>query len=572
MNIKRVLSVILTIGALLLVVSGGRVQAGAHETAPLANTLASPLGVQFVHIATAVNTAGNSTYIDHPLTNNRPNAIIFVTQNYNPGGVGGTYNSHPIGVWYNTANNRWAIFNQDLAAMPVGAAFNVLIPSTDPAVFVHTATTGNIVGDTTFIDNALTNNQPNALLFVTPNYNPGGVGGTYNNHHIGVLYRSDRQKCGIFNQDYAAMPVNASFNVLVTTGAPAFVHRATAANIYLYITYIDHPLANGNPNAIVHITQNYNPGGVSPRDDNHPLGVWYDSVAKKWAIFNQDFVAMPVNTAFNVLIIPPETGVFVHRATAANTLSNSTYIDHPLTNGRPNALLFVTPSLRGVVFNNHPIGVWYTGSQWAILNLDYAPMPIGVTFNVWVPPMDTAAFVHTATAASIDGSATFIDHPLTKNRPTALLFVTPNYNPGGVGGIAHNHRIGVSYNTLTSRWGIYNQDWTVMDAGPAFNVWVAPSGAAAFVHTSASGNLVWDSTVIDSPLTNNRPAALLFVTQNYNPGGVGGAGHNRNVGVNYSGTRWTIFNQDQSDMPSGVSFNVFVTSNKVYLPLVLKMP
>jgi len=312
MNIKRVLSVILTIGALLLT-TGGLAQAGAHETPPLANTLASPLGVQFVHIATAVNTAGNSTYIDHPLTNNRPNAIIFVTQNYNPGGVGGTCNSHPIGVWYNTANNRWAIFNQDLAAMPVGAAFNVLIPSTDPAVFVHTATTGNIVGDTTFIDNALTNNQPNALLFVTP-----------------------------------------------------------------------------------------------------------------------------------------------------------------------------------------------------------------------------------------------------------------NYNPGGVGGIAHNHRIGVNYNTLTSRWGIYNQDWTVMDAGPAFNVWVAPSGADAFVHTSASGNLVGDSTVIDSPLTNNRPAALLFVTQNYNPGGVGSAGHDRNVGVNYSGTRWTIFNQDQSNMPSGVSFNVFVTSNKIYLPLVLR--
>jgi len=39
--------------------------------------------------------------------------------------AGGTYNNHPIGVYYNGA--KWTIFNQDLGAMPVNAAFNVLI-------------------------------------------------------------------------------------------------------------------------------------------------------------------------------------------------------------------------------------------------------------------------------------------------------------------------------------------------------------------------------------------------------------------------------------------------------------
>ena len=79
----------------------------------------------FIHRATAANINANTTTIDHPLCNNDPNAILIVTPNWNPGGVA-TYNNHQIGVYY-TGTLRWAIFNQDLAAMPVGAAFNVLV-------------------------------------------------------------------------------------------------------------------------------------------------------------------------------------------------------------------------------------------------------------------------------------------------------------------------------------------------------------------------------------------------------------------------------------------------------------
>jgi hypothetical protein len=89
---------------------------------------ASVPGVRFVHIARAANTIGNRTYIDHPLTNDNPNAIVFVTQNYNPGGVGDQYNDQPIGVLYSSAAQKWAVFNQDTTAdMPVDAAFNVIV-------------------------------------------------------------------------------------------------------------------------------------------------------------------------------------------------------------------------------------------------------------------------------------------------------------------------------------------------------------------------------------------------------------------------------------------------------------
>jgi hypothetical protein len=46
--------------------------------------------------------------------------------NHLPGSVGGEYHNYHLGVWYSFAN-QWAIFNQDITAMPVGAKFNVLV-------------------------------------------------------------------------------------------------------------------------------------------------------------------------------------------------------------------------------------------------------------------------------------------------------------------------------------------------------------------------------------------------------------------------------------------------------------
>jgi hypothetical protein len=80
----------------------------------------------FIHRATAANTLGNVTTIDHPHSNGQPNAILIVTPNYNPGGVGGTYNNSPIGVYYSAG--KWTIFNQTTTtSISIGAAFNVMV-------------------------------------------------------------------------------------------------------------------------------------------------------------------------------------------------------------------------------------------------------------------------------------------------------------------------------------------------------------------------------------------------------------------------------------------------------------
>ena len=559
--------------------------AGNVETRDFFSAAASVPGARFVHTATAANINGHYTYVDHPLTNDNPNAIVLVTQNWNPGGVGGTYNDHPIGVWYSSSAKKWAVFNQDFAAMPTGTAFNVLIPATGADVFVHTATAANIDDNYTVIDHPLTNENPNAIVFVTQNYNPGGLGGKYNDQPIGVLYSSAVQKWAVFNQDDTTnMPVDAAFNVLIpVTGADVFVHTATAANTSAHVTYIDHPLTNDNPNAIVFVTQNWNPGGgVIGVYNNRVIGVYYASGAQKWAVFNQDTAAdMPVDVAFNVLIPATGADVFVHTATATSISDNYTYIDHPLTNDNTNAIVFVTqtynPGGVGGEYNDQPIGVWYSsGAQkWAVFNQDHTTdMPVDAAFNVLIPTVDTSVFVHIARAANIDDNVTYIDHPLTNDNPNAIVFVTQNWNPSGVlPGNYNDQPIGVWYSSAKQKWAVFNQDYTTdMPVDAAFNVLIPATGTNVFVHTATAANIDDNVTYIDHPLTNKYPNAIVLVTQNYNPGGVGGEYNDQAIGVWYSSAaqKWAVFNQDTTaDMPVDAAFNVIVFV-KIYLPIILR--
>ena len=80
----------------------------------------------FVQTATAGNISGNVTFINIAALNGHPEAKLQVTQNWNPGAGSGVYNKHNIGVYYiGGSTQRWAIFNQDHAAMTPNASFNV---------------------------------------------------------------------------------------------------------------------------------------------------------------------------------------------------------------------------------------------------------------------------------------------------------------------------------------------------------------------------------------------------------------------------------------------------------------
>jgi hypothetical protein len=116
----------LILGISLVGLIGGNREQAASTTPPRAVNGAT-LHTVFIHHATPENISENSTYLDGPPTDGNPNVVLVVTQNWNPGGSDGKYNNHTIGVWYDRDRSKWAIFNQDRAAMPVGADFNVAV-------------------------------------------------------------------------------------------------------------------------------------------------------------------------------------------------------------------------------------------------------------------------------------------------------------------------------------------------------------------------------------------------------------------------------------------------------------
>lgn len=80
--------------------------------------------------------------------------------------------------------------------------------------------------------------------------------------------------------------------------------------------------------------------------------------------------------------------VFTQRAIAANIGGDSTFINNPLCNNDPNAILIVTPNWNpqnGIAVNDlNVVGVWYTGTQWAIFHENGSPMITNAAFNVMI--------------------------------------------------------------------------------------------------------------------------------------------------------------------------------------------
>jgi hypothetical protein len=190
-------------------------EATSGEANPDQNAKSAPANKKsmFTHTATDANSRGDYTYISDPAIDGDPNAVVLVTESTDRKNARGASYDHNIGVWYEGANEKkWAIFNQDRAAIPAGTTFEVIIPPASET-FVHHAKLDNTVGNSTYPNNPLTVGEPDALLTVTQNWNPGGGRGVYNDHPIGVIYEADIRMWAIYNRDGAPMPDGAAFNI-----------------------------------------------------------------------------------------------------------------------------------------------------------------------------------------------------------------------------------------------------------------------------------------------------------------------------------------------------------------------
>ena len=172
-------------------------------------------GAVFVHRATDENSRGDYTYLDHPLINGDPEAVVLAVQAPDRGDAREDAYEHNIGVWYEPQRQKWAIFNQDRAPVPAGSAFEVTVPP-EPERFLHRSTEENTSGDSTYLDDPLVNGRPGAEVSVTQNWNPGGGGGVYNDHPVGTRYDAGRGRWAVYNTDGAPVKQGAAFNVGVS--------------------------------------------------------------------------------------------------------------------------------------------------------------------------------------------------------------------------------------------------------------------------------------------------------------------------------------------------------------------
>lgn len=175
--------------------------------------------IAFVHHASSENVADNSTYLNQPSATANPDTILLIERISEPSG--NVENTSPIGVWYDAnRGGNWAIFNQDRSPMSEDATFEVSLwkEPVAGAVFVHRATPDNIVDNETYIDDPSTNRNPDAVLSITSNWNPGGGAGTYDDHPVSIRYDTEEEKWVILNTDLGPMPQRAAFNVDVSEG------------------------------------------------------------------------------------------------------------------------------------------------------------------------------------------------------------------------------------------------------------------------------------------------------------------------------------------------------------------
>ncbi len=245
--------------------------------------------------------------------------------------------------------------NSYQAAVPVQADTALNCTPCPPAPYIHVATADNTRGDWTYLNAPWLNDNPAALIMVTPVeivdstiYQP-----VRPQHVVGVWYDNTVKLWGIFNEDQAAMQVNSTFDVdpIAKVGTNDLLQTATTTNRGGNWTEIDSPLTNGYPGLGLVVTPNYNPGGVGTSHDSHPLGVIYS--AGHWLIYHEDQTSIPVGTTYNVHVVQRPYNVLQEEA---NTGSSEILAPVPFD---PTGDLFFTMNISINVGMVNPLGLTY---------------------------------------------------------------------------------------------------------------------------------------------------------------------------------------------------------------------
>lgn len=363
--------------------------------------------------------------------------------------------------------------------------------------------------------------------------------------------------------------LEADLDLAVAYPGRGFLQNTAGETSSGYVSVIDFPALNGNPNGFFLTTLIYRPGGVVSSVHDHPIGAYYSSSFNQWTVLNEDATAMYAGPAFNIFMPSYFGTYFTHFAAEANITANFTKLNHSSINGNPNAFIFVMPvfnpagTIAGPGYYNHRISVHYetSDSSWYIYNEDGEIVPSGAAFYVYIAnPMVDVVYKHQSTAENTSFHYTVLDHPKLNGKPNAVLIVQHQRTERYL-----DETIGVWYDYESRRWRIYKNDGASFSVGEKYNVLILPGKSDTFVLKVTDSNRYPSPDIfmvrIDHPLLNNNPNMEIFVQHNWSPSGTStGILDDHPTAVIYYDNHWNIFHTDYAEFTIGAAYNIYVTT------------
>lgn len=236
-------------------------------------------------------------------------------------------------------------------------------------------------------------------------------------------------------------------------------------------TVLSHAAIDGDPAAFPQLTPNWNPGATGGTYANHAFSALYSG--SRWYLRREDLALLVAGSDFNGFAAAAGDGRYRHAVTAASVIGTETILNHAGLNGQPDRILLATRDPLGsssVVDFTSPIAVRYLPSAWGVLRLSGGAMPASGGFHIYYQEPSFNAFRHTASTANVFGNTSIIDHALLDAHPCARFHITQSGD-----GVINSHHVGVFFNIVTRRWGIFNQDFAAMPVGAQFFVVIDPA-------------------------------------------------------------------------------------------------
>ncbi|MCX6283929.1 MAG: hypothetical protein NTW31_06830, partial [Bacteroidetes bacterium] len=254
----------------------------------------SYFGPNYVHANSRTNCFGDYTILNTSILGNTATDKIIFTHIWGlPDNTHEKYMLHSNGLWF--TGSDWSIFDENRVSMDTNFAYNVLNCKQHGTAFIHTVTAGNSLLNWSIIDNPSLNGKPNAVFFITKTW----YNGIYDTAHVGIWYDPSVSKWTVYNENNAmTLALNSTYNIFVPDAGTSFF-KQVATDSY-YITYIDNPLTNLNPNAKIFVVHDYTNNAGSQGYVNDEIGVWYDG--SQWTIYNENPLdSLFTGATFNVL-------------------------------------------------------------------------------------------------------------------------------------------------------------------------------------------------------------------------------------------------------------------------------